>query len=81
MQNEWIDVRERKPTKKDADFAGCVVFWHVYNGVTVTGYHQAGNNRFLTHWQKPPKPPKDRYQLIEDAEAPYKHYVETEEKT
>ena len=71
MENEqWIDaISERKPTKDDADEQNLVLAWHVYNGVTVTGYHQFGHNHFLTHWMHIPKPPKNAAQRRE--EIPY----------
>lgn len=64
MENEkWIDaIAERKPTKEDADERNCVLVWHVYNGVMVTGYHQFDSSRFLTHWMPCPKPPKNAAQ-------------------
>ena len=43
---------------QDANATGCVLAWHRYNGCMVTGWHQFGRNRFLTHWQKTPGPPE-----------------------
>ena len=57
--SEWISAAERLPTKEDADAQGCVIAWHRYNGVMVTGWHQFGRNQFYTHWAPPLPPPKD----------------------
>ncbi len=78
--DDWISIQERKPTKEDSDPTGCVVFWHVYNGVIVTGYHQVEHNRFLTHWQPPPGPPKNHEELRKKAELPFIHYMQEETK-
>ena len=55
--NDWIDVRTRKPTKDDADLKGCVLAWHRYNGFTATGFHQFEHNEFLVFWKPAPAPP------------------------
>lgn len=47
---DWVDRDERLPTEKDADAQGCVIVWHVYNGVMVTGWFNVENNRFISHW-------------------------------
>lgn len=49
----WIDASERQPTERDADQMGCVIAWHKYQGLMVTGWHQFGHNRYLTHWLPP----------------------------
>lgn len=56
----WIDAKDRKPTKDDADKKGCVLVWHRYDGAMVTGWHQFDTNAngFLTHWAPKPKPPE-----------------------
>lgn len=59
MQGQWIDLKERIPTKEDADEWGCVLVWDRYNGVKVCGW----NNTFglarepVTHWMTPPERP------------------------
>ena len=78
MYPEWIDLTVRKPTKEDADSMECVVYWHVYDGVTVTGYHQYERNRFLTHWMPPPPPPANRDELRRRVEEPFIHYMREE---
>lgn len=65
----WIDLRDRKPTKDDSDAAGCVLFWHVYNGVMLTGYFQTEYNRFLTHWMPTPEAPDNHQELKKQMEA------------
>jgi hypothetical protein len=65
-RDEWIPVEVRKPTKEDADFAGCVLVWHLYNGCMVTGYHNVGENRFFTHWMPPPDAPEGAAKIKED---------------
>ncbi len=61
--NGWISLNERKPTKEDADSSGCVLFWHAFNGVMLTGYFQTEHNRFFTHWQKTPGKPDNWQEL------------------
>ena len=59
VDHDWIDASVRNPTKKDADKKACVLAWHRYNGITVTGWHQFHHdaNGFLTHWKPAPNPP------------------------
>lgn len=47
---DWIDRDERLPTEADADEFNCVLVWHVYNGVMITGWHNVAGNRFISHW-------------------------------
>ena len=47
---DWISVDERMPTEADADEFNCVIVWHVYNGVMITGWHNVAYNRFISHW-------------------------------
>lgn len=55
----WISVLDKLPVREDSDAQGCVLVWHIYQGVMLTGYHQIHTNRFFTHWQPAPKPPED----------------------
>ena len=66
---DWIPLEERAPTIDDADVGHCVIWWHVYNGVMVTGWHQYKQNRFLTHWMPCPAPPENHKALR--ASKPY----------
>ncbi len=59
MDWPWIDKALQQPTKADADPAGCVIVWHLYQGVMLCGWHTAVENRFMTHWMPPPERPKD----------------------
>lgn len=52
----WVPVTERMPTEKDADPQRCVLAWHVYQGMMVTGWHQINGNQFITHWATPRGP-------------------------
>ena len=56
--SEWIDVLDRMPEARDADSTGRVMVWHVLNGVMMTGWHRIEENRFISHWRKPPKAPE-----------------------
>ena len=58
----WTDAAERKPTPEDADIRGCVLAKHEFDGIRVTGWHQFGWNRHLTHWIRTPEPPRDAKQ-------------------
>ena len=53
---QWVPVTERMPTEKDADPQRCVLVWHAYQGVMVTGWHQINGNQFITHWATPRGP-------------------------
>lgn len=55
----WIRCADRMPTKRDADVYGCVVAWHMYNGLMVTGWHRIRDNQFITAWAKTPKGPEE----------------------
>lgn len=48
--SDWIDRDERLPTEEDADVQGCVIVWHVYNGIMVMGWFNVPHNRFVSHW-------------------------------
>jgi len=48
--SDWVDRDERLPTEADADVQGCVIVWHVYNGVMVMGWFNVPHNRFVSHW-------------------------------
>lgn len=54
----WIPSAERKPTERDADVYGCVLVYHAYQGVMVTGWFQVGENSLITHWARTPEPPE-----------------------
>lgn len=50
--DDWIDRDERLPTEQDADVFRCVMVWHVYNGLMVTGWFNVAGNRFISHWMR-----------------------------
>lgn len=65
----WIDMSARKPTQDDADEYGCVIVWHLFQGVMITGWRNAASGIYHTHWQKTPDAPegvKERYKEIEE---------------
>ena len=50
-RNAWIDLRKRKPAKRDGEF---VLMWHVYQGAMVERRQQYRSNRFYSHWRPMP---------------------------
>ena len=58
MGRDWTPLETRKPTREDS-VDNCVLWWHVYNGVMISGYNGWQINRFFTHWMTPPEKPKD----------------------
>lgn len=68
-RNEWTSVLDKLPTREDGDAQGCVLVWHIYQGVMLTGYHQMRANRFYTHWQPVPLPPEEPRELRKRWEA------------
>lgn len=61
----WISRQERMPTAEDADALGCVLVWHIWQGVMVMGWHQVENNRFVSHWTPMIQPPRNYEELRE----------------
>ena len=59
----WISVKKRLPTAEDADSQGCVLAWHIFQGLMLVGWHQIRDNRFMVYWQRPIAPPKDAAEL------------------
>lgn len=60
---QWISKDDRVPTEADADAQGCVLVWHLYNGVMITGWHRLPESLFFTHWMPPPAPPENAAEL------------------
>lgn len=54
----WIDKTERLPTAADADCERCVLAWHRYSGMMVTGIERVAQNDFFTHWMPALEPPE-----------------------
>ena len=48
--NDWTPIDERLPTEADADAQGCVIAWHVFQGLLITGWRYVAENRFFSHW-------------------------------
>lgn len=72
--SEWILSAARQPTEADADEYGCVVVWHIYQGVMVLGWHQiTEENPYLPYWMPAPGKPegadKLRKRIEQDMEA------------
>lgn len=63
--DDWICIRDRPPTEADADFYGCILVWHIWQGVMLIGWHRINENRFYSHWMSPPGPPPNHKQLRE----------------
>lgn len=53
----WIDASITKPTQADADIQNCVLAWHIYDGLQITGWWQFEINKLLIYWQRSPRPP------------------------
>lgn len=54
----WIEVQDQPPTQQDADVQGCVIVWHIYNGVMVMKWHLVAKHSTVTHWRHMPDPPQ-----------------------
>ena len=54
---EWHDKQERPPSIEDADGQGCVISWHEYDGVLITGWRYVMQNQHITHWTHTPSAP------------------------
>lgn len=57
FDDQWIDVRLRKPTPKDADALRCVLARHAIDGMTVIGWFQIPGNTSYTHFARLPDAP------------------------
>ena len=57
---DWIDKRERLPELDEIDPTGCVLAWHVYNGMMITGAQNVGENPYITHWLPALAGPEER---------------------
>ena len=65
----WISMTDRKPTGDDADEYGCVLVWHLFQGAMITGWRNAGNGTYHTHWMPTPDAPegvKEKHKEIEE---------------
>ena len=57
MQNGWTMKTDRLPLQSDADVFGCVLAWHVFSGVMVTGWRRVEENDFIIAWRRTPEGP------------------------
>ena len=53
----WIDKEKRLPRAKDGDAQGCVIGWHIYQGCIITGWRNAKQSAFISHWMECPEGP------------------------
>lgn len=56
--DDWIPREVRMPTEEDADQFHCVMVWHVFQGLMVTGWFNVADNRFISHWARTAEPPR-----------------------
>lgn len=76
----WVAVSGRLPGREDGDAQGCVLVWHAFNGVMVTGWHNIAWNRFFTHWMQTPRGPgsEERDEGTKGSERSMSRYEERE---
>lgn len=57
---DWISKADRPPTRADADAQGCVLAWHIYNGVVICHVENDAIMRgdHITHWRPMPQGPR-----------------------
>ena len=48
--DNWTAIHDRLPNKEDANSAGQVFVWHVFQGVMLAPWDKCAHNRFHTHW-------------------------------
>lgn len=53
----WIDARNRKPTKEDADAYDCVISQNTWGDIGMAGWHRFEHEAELFRWQHAPDPP------------------------
>lgn len=66
MEDEWVALCERPPTKADADAQGCVLVWHELSGALICHISRIHANSFVTHWMRLPRAPRGMRALTED---------------
>ena len=55
----WVERNDRLPTEIDGDAQGCILAYHVHNGVMMTHWALVEHNRFMSHWRHVPPPPEN----------------------
>ena len=54
----WVKMIDRPPKPEDCDQWGCVLAWHIHNGVVVINIHNIKNyGLYITHWMPMPAAP------------------------
>lgn len=66
MNDGWIDIKERPPTRRDVDQWNCVMVWHRYQGCMIMGLEYAIKNSLVTHWRHTPPKPKALHKMEDD---------------
>ncbi|MBR1565145.1 MAG: hypothetical protein IJ649_00135 [Oscillospiraceae bacterium] len=74
IDNEaWISVKDRAPTRDDADVYNCVIARNRWGDMMTAGWHRFAHETDLTDWQHPPAPPEDFLGLREKYEEEELH--------
>lgn len=55
--NGWIETNERRPGSADADYRGCVLAWHRYDGFVLRGWRRFREDKYLERWMPVPAGP------------------------
>lgn len=63
---DWIATAKRKPTQADADPYGCVMAYHMMQGVMIIGWHVVGDGGYYTHWAHIPEAPHGAAEMLEE---------------
>lgn len=53
----WIETAETRPEAEDADYRGCVLGWHRWDGFRITGWRRFEEDKYLERWMRCPKGP------------------------
>lgn len=53
----WIETEDRRPTADDADYRGCVLGWHRWDGFKIIGWRRYGQDKYLERWMRVPAGP------------------------
>ena len=67
----WIDRRERLPSKRDEDGFGCILVFNMHSGVRISNaanFMQYGG-LCETHWARMPEGPKIPQEYLEEVRA------------
>ena len=64
----WIDARQRRPTREDADAYDCVISQNKWGDVAMAGWHRFEREASLIRWQHAPEPPANFRELRNKAQ-------------